>query len=146
MSEEEKKGKGLKFVDKRKTHDETGKNAQEDKEPSSGQENTEKKPRNDKTSAPSGENAESKQTLPEVDFNFFILSLSSSAMMQMGVIPNPVTKKKEKNMEVAKQTIDIISILEKKTKGNLTQEEEQFLSAILYDLRMKFIEENKEQA
>lgn len=78
--------------------------------------------------------------LPEIDFSFFILSLSSSAMMQMGIIPNPVTKNREKNLDLAKQTIDIIAMLEKKAQGNLSPEEAQFIESILYDLRMQYVE------
>jgi hypothetical protein len=146
MSEEEKKEKGFTFVDKRKTHDESGKDAQEEKERIPEEESKAEKVREQNTSGAAEKKTEGRHTLPEVDFNFFVLSLSSSAMMQMGVIPNPLTKKKEKNMEIAKQTIDIIAMLENKTKGNLTQEEDQFLSSILYDLRMKFVEENEEKA
>ena len=46
-------------------------------------------------------------------------------------------------MSMAKQTIDIIEMMQKKTQGNLTDEEKNFIESILYDLRMKFIEENK---
>jgi hypothetical protein len=146
MSEEEKKGKGFTFVDKRKTHDESGKDAQKEKEHIPEEESKAEEVQEQSTSGATEKKSEGRHTLPEVDFNFFVLSLSSSAMMQMGVIPNPLTKKKEKNMEIAKQTIDIIAMLENKTKGNLTQEEDQFLSSILYDLRMKFVEENEEKA
>ena len=137
MSDQERKDKGFVFVDKRKTKEEQP----EEKERTQ----KEERPPENKKAAPSSEknHKEKPQSLPEVDFNFFILSLSSSAMMQMGVIPNPVTNNKEKNMMIAKQTIDIIEMLEKKTRGNLTDEEKHFIESILYDLRMKFVEENK---
>jgi PBP1b-binding outer membrane lipoprotein LpoB len=138
--EEEKKGKGFVFVDKRKTHEEESKTDQKTEKPESKQKSAEQKTK--ETNA--GEKTEKQPPLPEIDFNFFVLSLSSSAMMQMGVIPHPVTNKKEKNIDLAKQSIDIIAMLEDKTKGNLDKEEEQFLSSILYDLRMKFVEVSKE--
>ncbi len=130
MSDEEKKGEGFVFVDKRKFHEEESKTDQKTEKPEPKQKTAEQR-------------TKEQPPLPEIDFNFFILSLSSSAMMQMGVIPNPVTNKKEKNIDLAKQGIDIIAMLEEKTKGNLTQEEEKFLSSILYDLRMKFVEISK---
>jgi hypothetical protein len=127
-------------VDKRKTHEEESKANQKTEKPESKQKSAEQKTKETNAEA----KTEKQPPLPEIDFNFFILSLSSSAMMQMGVIPNPVTNKKEKNIDLAKQSIDIIAMLEDKTKGNLDKEEEQFLSSILYDLRMKFVEVSKE--
>lgn len=78
-----------------------------------------------------------------IDFTTFILSLVSSAQVHLGLIPNPVTKKQEPNMEAARQTIDIIDVLKEKTKGNLTGDEERLLEYVLYDLRMKYVEMNK---
>jgi len=84
--------------------------------------------------------AEEKQA---IDFTTFVLSLASSAQIHLGVLPNPVTKKSESNLEAAKQTIDIIGIIKDKTKGNLTNDEERLLEYVLYDLRMKYVEMNK---
>ena len=81
--------------------------------------------------------------LPEVSFSSFILSLSSSALLHFGEIPDPVTNKKEKNLPMAKQTIDILAILKEKTKGNLTKDEEALLDNILYDLRLRYVAEVK---
>jgi len=81
----------------------------------------------------------------QIDFTTFVLSLASSAQIHLGVLPNPVTKKSESNLEAARQTIDIISVLKDKTKGNLTNDEERLLDYVLYDLRMKFVEMNKEK-
>lgn len=137
MSEEEKNGKGFSFVDKRKSRE------QEDGTPQTNKESDAKKdkPPEGAKQAKQGAEAQGKTPpLPEIDFSFFILSLSSSAMMQMGIIPNPVTKNREKNLDLAKQTIDIIAMLEKKTQGNLTPEEAQFIESILYDLRMQYVE------
>ena len=52
---------------------------------------------------------------------------------------HPVTKKREKNLEEAKYTIDLLEMIEEKTKGNLTPEEKRYLDQILYDLRMRFV-------
>jgi hypothetical protein len=77
--------------------------------------------------------------LPEIDFTHFILSLSSSALIQLGEIQDPFTKKSVKNLPLAKQTIDLIGMLNEKTKGNLTPEEEKVIDYILYDLRMRYV-------
>lgn len=78
-----------------------------------------------------------------IDFTTFILSLVSSAQVHLGLIPNPVTQKSESNLEAARQTIDIIAVLQDKTKGNLTNDEGRLLEYVLYDLRMKFVEMSK---
>lgn len=80
----------------------------------------------------------------EVNFMMFITSLSMQAMMSLGIYPNPVTKKEEKNLDAAKYTIDTIAMIQEKTKGNLTSEESRLIDNILYDLRMKYVEANKE--
>jgi hypothetical protein len=77
--------------------------------------------------------------LPEIDFTHFILSLSSSALIQLGEIQDPFTQKSAKNLPSAKQTIDLIGMLKDKTKGNLTPEEEKVIDYVLYDLRMRYI-------
>ena len=76
---------------------------------------------------------------PKMDFPTLILSLTSSAIFQMGLAPNPATSKVEKNILAARQTIDILEILEEKTKGNLDSEESKLLSHCLYDLRMNYV-------
>ncbi|HEX7503853.1 MAG TPA: DUF1844 domain-containing protein, partial [Syntrophales bacterium] len=65
-----------------------------------------------------------------------------SAMYHFGDIPDPVTKKAERNLEAVKQTIDILAILEEKTKGNLIEDEERLLESLLYELRMRFVRES----
>jgi hypothetical protein len=81
--------------------------------------------------------------LPEITFSSFILSLSSSALFHFGEIPDPVTKKKQKNIELAKQTIDILGLMEKKTVNNLEKDEAVLLKNLLYDLRMRYVNETK---
>ena len=80
---------------------------------------------------------------PEINFSSFVLSLSSSALLHFGDIPDPISKNKERNLPMAKQTIDILGILKEKTKGNLTKDEEQLINNLLHDLRLKYIEESK---
>ena len=76
---------------------------------------------------------------PPINFTTFLLSLSSSALIQLGEIPDPFSQSTEKNLTAAQQTIDILGLLEQKTKGNLDEEEDRTLEAILYDLRMRFL-------
>jgi len=77
--------------------------------------------------------------LPEVNFSSFLLSLSSSTLLHLGEIADPQSGEKKKDLALAKQSIDIISLLKDKTRGNLTQEEEKLLDHLLYDLRMRFV-------
>jgi hypothetical protein len=79
--------------------------------------------------------------LPEINFATFIFSLNHSVLVHLGVMDDPSTGKKVRNLPIAKQTIDILGMLEEKTKGNLTEDEEKMLKNILYDLRMIYIKE-----
>ncbi len=81
--------------------------------------------------------------LPEINFATFIISLNASALVNLGVIDDPATGKKVKNLPMGKQTIDILGLLEEKTKGNLSKEEEDLLKNILYDLRIIYVKEQE---
>jgi len=81
--------------------------------------------------------------LPEINFATFIFSLNHSVLVHLGIMEDPSTGKKERKLPIAKQTIDILGMLEEKTKGNLTEDEEKMLKNILYDLRMIYIKEKK---
>jgi len=83
------------------------------------------------------------KTLPPVTFATFIVSLSSSALVHLGEIPDPATGRYQKNLTLAKQTIDILEILKEKTKGNLDSEEEGLLNNILFDLRIKYVKQTE---
>jgi hypothetical protein len=85
----------------------------------------------------------SEDALPHFDFSTFILSLSHSALMHLGEAPHPETGQIEKNLPLARQTIDLVAMLEEKTRGNLTGEEERLVGQILFDLRMRFVELSK---
>ncbi|MGD9578807.1 MAG: DUF1844 domain-containing protein [Syntrophorhabdus sp.] len=75
-----------------------------------------------------------------LNFSTFILSLTTSALVCLGELPDPITKEKTKNLALAQQTISIIEILKEKTAGNLTEDEENLLGTVLYDLRMKYVQ------
>lgn len=76
---------------------------------------------------------------PEINFATFILSMSSSAMLHLGEEPHPETGKTEKNLLLAKQSIDIIEMLKEKTEGNLASDEKMLIDNVLYDLRMRYV-------
>jgi hypothetical protein len=76
---------------------------------------------------------------PTPDFNFFITTLSLQASISLGQVPNPVTNKKEEDLNQAKFLIDTLGMLKEKTKGNLTADEASFLENLLYELRMQYI-------
>lgn len=78
--------------------------------------------------------------LPKIDFSSFILSLYSSGLVQLGTVEDPSTGKKTKNLEMAKHTIDMIAMLQEKTSGNLTGDEDNLLKALLSELRMAYVE------
>ena len=80
----------------------------------------------------------------ELDFNGFITSLGLQGMIFLGEIPNPVSQKKEENIQQAKFIIDTLIMLREKTKGNLKVEESNLLDNFIYELQMKFVEKNKE--
>ncbi|MFO7709419.1 MAG: DUF1844 domain-containing protein [Desulfobacterales bacterium] len=79
--------------------------------------------------------------LPKINFPTFVASLNASALVHLGVIEDPVSGTAEKNLPMAKQTIDILSMLQEKTSGNLTTDEEAMLKSILYDLRILYVKE-----
>lgn len=79
----------------------------------------------------------------EMDFSLFISTLGMQALMHFGEITNPLTKKKEEDLDQAKQTIDILQMLKVKTKGNLTEDESKVLDNLLYELQMKYVDKVK---
>ncbi|HJK92211.1 MAG TPA: DUF1844 domain-containing protein [Polyangiaceae bacterium LLY-WYZ-15_(1-7)] len=88
---------------------------------------------------------EEKQTTqaPPVDFNTFVLSLSSTALVHLGAAPPelfPDGQMPPRNLPMAKQSIDLIAMIEEKTQGNLSGEEERLLQQVLYDLRMRYVQ------
>ncbi|MBU8912234.1 MAG: DUF1844 domain-containing protein [Desulfobacterales bacterium] len=76
----------------------------------------------------------------KIDFSSFILSLYSSGLVQLGKVEEPSTGKKSTNLALAKHTIEMIAMLEEKTKGNLTEEENNLLKVLLSEIRMAFVE------
>ena len=81
-----------------------------------------------------------KCVMPEVTFTAFVMSLNTSALFHLGDISDPVTAKKDQDLVLAKHTIDTLQLLEDKTKGNLSDDEQDLLKHVLYDLKMRYVE------
>ncbi|MCC6553886.1 MAG: DUF1844 domain-containing protein [Polyangiaceae bacterium] len=86
-----------------------------------------------------GSAPDSAADLPKLDFSTFVLSIIGSAYVHLGDAPSP-DGAEERNLMLARQDIDLLSVLEEKTKGNLTGEEERLLNQALYDLRLRYVE------
>ena len=126
MAEEEK---GF-VVKDRRTFDDKGEAKDQEQKEEPRKEETRKKPPEDQAEG---------MPLPEVNFNSLIFSLSSSALINLGEIADPHTGQKQKDLPLAKHTIDTIAMLQDKTKGNLNPEEKRFLDTILADLRWRYV-------
>jgi len=90
-------------------------------------------------------NKEDKTQNKEELFFHLIFMFQTAALQQMGKLINPITKQVERNLEQAKYSIDILELLQEKTKGNLTEEEKKYLDNVLFDLRMNYLEELKKE-
>ena len=137
MPDEKDEEKGFVIKDKRVFSQKEPDLKEEGKKP-------EKEPAKKETKAEeeaSAEKQEAEVELPEINFPTFIISLNASALVNLGAIEDPASGTKVKNLALAKQTIDILSMLEEKTRGNLTEEEEKILKNILYDLRIIYVKE-----
>ena len=79
--------------------------------------------------------------LPKVDFSTFVLSLGTTALYQLGAVPDPSTGQTVgPDPLVAQQTIDTLEMIRDKTRGNLDEEERKLIDSLLYELRMRFVE------
>ncbi len=135
MPDEKDEEKGFVIKDKRTFSEKEQDLKEEDKD---------KEPEKEETKAqeePSVKKQEAEDQLPEINFPTFIISLNASALVNLGAIEDPASGTKVKNLPLAKQTIDILSMLEEKTRGKLTEEEEKILKNIHYDLRINYVKE-----
>ncbi len=137
---------GFKVTDRRLDREEDGKQEEQTEAPqetSAPEQQAEQTPEKQEETETEEKQPTRDAPLPPINFNTFILSLHSTSLMAMGLVPEPYANQIQKDLEIAKQNIDLLKILKEKTKGNLTQEENQLMDSVLYDLRMKFIEQNK---
>ena len=77
--------------------------------------------------------------MPEVTFSTFVLSLASSALMHLGEVPDPETGRTVRNEALARNAIDLLTMLDDKTRNGLNPEESKLMRDVLYELRMKFV-------
>jgi hypothetical protein len=85
------------------------------------------------------------QTEETLDAYFFqlVVSLQAGAMAQMGKVASPLTGKVERDLDMAKSSIDMLGMIKAKTEGNLSEEEQKLLDHVLYELRLNYVEELK---
>ena len=90
--------------------------------------------------------AASRQREPtaEISFETFVVGLSTQALVHLGEIPDPQNLQADQDLPAAQQLIDIIGMLKEKTRGNLDHEEQGLLDAILFELRMKYVERKRQ--
>ena len=139
MAEEEIEGKGFMIKDRRRFTEEG--EAKETPEPEKKAEEPETRTQEREESGAAAEQETAAQPpLPEINFSTFIFSLNASALLHLGDYPDPASGKTKTDLPMAKQTIDLIAMMEEKTQGNLTAEEENLIRHILYDLRLRYVQ------
>jgi hypothetical protein len=74
-----------------------------------------------------------------MDFSTFVISLASTAQMSLGAVPHPETNQSSVNLPAAKQMIDILALMQEKTKGNLSEQESSLLEQVLFNLRIHYV-------
>lgn len=84
--------------------------------------------------------AEQAQAPVPVDFSTHVLSLASSALIELGRMPGPDGEQHPVDLEAARHLIDVLSILQQKTRGNLDEAEDKMLASLIYDLRVAFVD------
>lgn len=145
MEEEEKENSAFKVTDRRRFTEEG--------ESRSSEETTEQRtaeepppPREEPQAPPRDEDAEPRESqerqLPPLDFATFVLSMANTALFQLGLVPGP-DGQTHKDLMGARQTIDIIALLQEKTQGNLTEQEAKIIADTLFQLRMAYVEASR---
>jgi len=86
---------------------------------------------------------EGRCVMPEVNFQAFIMSLNTSVLYHLGAIKDPQTGKTTVDLDLARHGIDTLTLIQKKTKGNLEKDEEEMLKNLLYDLKIRFVQTAK---
>ncbi|NDV22668.1 DUF1844 domain-containing protein [Desulfovibrio sp. JC022] len=81
--------------------------------------------------------------IPEVNFSTFVMSMSSSAMVHLGEVADPSTGRVDFSPVLAKQSIDVLAVIEDKIKNGMTEDEERLLCELLYNLRMKYVQKTQ---
>ena len=89
---------------------------------------------------PAAEPATNRGPIPPPSFSLLVISLVSQARICLGDLDNPMTKKKQLDLEAAKHHIDMLEMLDAKTSGNLSEQEKKLLDSVLYELRMRYVQ------
>lgn len=91
------------------------------------------------------ENNQTRQgfAMPAINFSTFILSLNSAALVHLGAEADPTSGARAVNLPLAKQTIDILAMMEEKTKGNLSDDEKRLVTHLIYELRLLYVKQTK---
>ena len=135
MAEEEK---GFVIKDRR-AFDGEGRIKEQQEEPAG----KKPEPPQGKTAASGQQRKRASAPLPEVNFTTLIFSLSSSALLHLGEMPDPQSGSSVKDLPLAKHAIDTIAMLKEKTRGNLSEEEQKFTDTVLTDLRWRYVKASK---
>ena len=140
MEEDKDSSRGFRVTDRRRFTE--GSEAQEKTHESEEAEAAAPEPEPAAAAAPGPEPGPAARPSPDepVSFSTFILGLSTQALLHLGDIESPVSGKVERDLGAARHVIDILGILQAKTTNNLEQAEERLLEAVLYDLRMRYVE------
>ncbi|MEW6455938.1 MAG: DUF1844 domain-containing protein [Acidobacteriota bacterium] len=85
------------------------------------------------------ENKKSNKFMPPLDITSLLVPFYTQALIKLGEMEDPLSGEKDEDINFAKRLIDLIELFEKKTKGNLIQEEEKFVESILHNLRMLYL-------
>ncbi|MFZ0659013.1 MAG: DUF1844 domain-containing protein [Candidatus Binataceae bacterium] len=143
MRDEEEKDKGFKVQDRRRFSPEGEARPDQDKPDHESEAATPAEPKpaaNQTANASESSAASSHGGALEINFVTFIVGLSTEALAALGEMPDPATGKHSRDLRAAQQLIDIIAMLGEKTRGNLDANEQSLIQAILFDLRMKYVE------
>lgn len=148
MSEDEEKSKGFKVQDRRRFSPEgeaRPENRGPEEEPVAAPEinptlNAGAHAKARDAYAKASSQASEQREPDEITFASFVVGLSTEALALLGEIPHPATGERVRDLGAAQQIIDILGILREKTRSNLNRDEESLMDAVLFDLRMKYVE------
>jgi hypothetical protein len=137
MEDEDKKSAGFKVTDRRRI-DELGEDRNRDETVISG--STRANVNQSESAISSSAEIEVREDTKDVTFSSFLMSLATQALMQLGQLAPPPGVDLAVDREAARQTIDIINMLHKKTKGNLDKDEQRLFDEIVHSLRLQFVQ------
>ena len=138
MTKEQEEQENFRVTDKRSFKEDGESRA------SDGSEKKEEKPDDEPSSETRSDASEQDaRQQPPIDFPSYILSYYTQGLVLLGEVPSPYSGKKEEDVEASRHTIEILAMLQEKTKGNLHKDEEQLLESVLYELRMKYMAKTK---